>query len=285
EHYERALQFNPKHAGAAAKLGETTKLVRRAASLSCEFRLHNQTKVKAELLMPDFTVRTPAGMLLIPTDEIDIIELGVPPQPDRIVSNAYTGEGFVRAEIFSAKSKFGPIEVKRVDVQSIRMLRPCDECEGKGQLKCRRCAGAGKLTDKSVCPDCNGKGWEKCQRCDGKGKVVCPLCGGRGRFYGAWGRMRSANCPRCNGAGVIDCPDCDRGRVVCKTCKGKPSSTKAGPCPVCGGKGVVDCAVCGGTGVKPLPAPEPPAEAPPETPPVTPPDDPDAPRPPGENAP
>ena len=265
EHYERALQFNPDHVGAAKKLGDTTKLVRKAPSLVCEFRLHNKTKVKAELLMPDFTVRTPAGVLLIPTNQIDLIELAVPPRPDRIFSSSYTGQGHVRASLFSAKSKFGPIKVKRNDIQSIRILRPCEACDGKGQVTCRRCNGVGRLTEKSVCPDCGGKGWVKCSKCGGRGKVVCPLCGGRGRFRGAWGRMRSVTCPRCNGTGSIDCPDCRNGRVPCKTCKGKPKSTKAGPCPVCNGKGTVRCPVCGGTGVKPLPTPEPvEAESPPD---------------------
>ena len=254
EHYERALALDPTHAAAAAKVAEATRRVRHTRDLRCEFRLRNETRLKAVLLADDFTYRTPAGALLIPAYQIDLITLSTQPNADRIVSEQYVGLGRLRTEVFSAISKAGNVTVQRKDVASIRILRPCDACHGKGEHKCRRCNGTGKLRESSVCPDCNGKGWQKCETCGGKGKVTCPVCGGQGRFRGAWGRMRRIRCIRCNGTGKIDCDDCKgKGRIVCPTCKGKPKTTKAGPCPVCGGKGILKCDVCGGSGARPMP--------------------------------
>ena len=277
EEFEYVLQLDPNHKPAAAKLAELTGAIRKSKNPKCEFEMLSGEKIKAEMLMSALRVQTAAGFLLIPVTEIDVIELTPPPGTDKVLSDAYVGQGIVKAETFSAQSMVGPISVKRIDVKSIRIFRPCAACDGAGQSVCRRCSGKGTLTEKSVCPDCGGKGKVKCRTCDGKGKITCPLCGGNGHIAGAWGRFRRMNCPRCQGAGTLDCPDCDDGSKVCPTCNGKPQSTKAGPCPVCNGAKVIQCAVCGGTGVRPLPKPEVDepkpapegAPAPPETAPTT----------------
>lgn len=258
EEFERVLSLQPTHRGAAQKLGEPTKVSRRAKHLTCEFHLANGDRMKGELLLETLKVQTPSGLLVIPVSGIDLIRLGQGQKPDRVISDGYVGEGRVQARGFSARSKVGALTVKREDVTSLRILRPCDACEGKGETMCRRCRGTGRLREKSVCPDCGGKGTSKCGTCDGTGRITCPLCVGKGKFSGAWGRLRRARCPRCNGVGKVDCPDCaGKGGVVCPTCKGTPETTHAGPCPVCTGKGVVKCSVCGGTAVKPLPKTEP----------------------------
>ncbi|HUW55666.1 MAG TPA: hypothetical protein VMZ92_03460 [Planctomycetota bacterium] len=268
EHFESALALDPGHKEAALKLGEVTDVVRHAKDLTCEFRLVNGDLMKAELLLATLKVQTPSGFLLIPVAEADLIELGVGPLPDRLISDAYVGEGRLKVETFSAKSKVGPINVKRQDIKTIRILRPCEACVGKATRTCLRCAGKGRLSEKNVCPTCKGKGKVKCETCEGKGKITCPLCGGIGRFRGAWGRLRRVNCPRCDGTGKVDCPDCDgKGGVVCPTCNGNPITTQAGPCPVCNGAKVVPCEACGGTGVKPLPKIEVEGEHPGKTPP------------------
>jgi hypothetical protein len=277
EHYRQTLSLNPSHTEARDRLVELNRLTRRSGLSTCEFVLRNGTKVKADMLAQDLTLDTSAGVLLIPVSEIDLIEIAEAPAPDRIISDHYTGEGRVRAELFPAKGKVGNITVKRADVVRIRVLRPCATCDGQGRMTCLRCGGTGQLKGKSVCPTCKGKGAVKCKRCGGKGKIVCPLCGGAGTFTGAWRRMRRVRCPRCRGEGTIDCPDCNgTGRVVCPTCNGKPVTRHDGPCPVCNGKGTLECKDCAGTGVKPLPRPptdeiaapedatEPPPPGPPE---------------------
>jgi len=256
EQFERALALDPTHAGAAQKLVELTTVPRAAKDLKCEIRSLSGELVKAELLTENFKLETPSGFLIVPAGEVDLIQLGAAPKPDLFTSDSYTGEGRLKAESFAAVSKVGRITVKRQDIASIRILRPCSACAGHGELKCRRCGGTGRLSEKSTCPDCNGKGWIKCQTCGGTGKITCPLCGGRGQFQGAWGRLRRVQCPRCQGVGKVACPDCQNGRVVCPTCNGKPVSTTAGECPVCKGRKVVVCEACGGTGVKPLPKTE-----------------------------
>ena len=257
EQFEQAVQLNPNYKEAAAKLAELTGSIRRSKNPKCEFEMLTGEKVKAELLMPGLRVQTPAGFLLISTTEIDVIELSPPPGSDKILSDAFIGDGRVKTDTFSAQSMVGPISVKRIDVKSVRIFRPCAACDGAGQSVCRRCSGTGKVSDKSVCPDCGGKGKVKCRTCDGKGKITCPLCGGSGRISGAWGRFRRMDCPRCQGTGSLNCPDCNgAGGTVCPTCKGKPASAKAGPCPVCNGAKIIQCTVCGGTGIRPLPKPE-----------------------------
>ncbi len=261
EQFERALSLDADHKTAAQKLGVLTKVVRRAKNLNCEFRLANGDRMKAEFLLRSFKVKTPAGFLIVPTSEVDVIQFGAGPNPDHIISDRYVGEGRLRAESFSAKSKAGPITVKRQDISSLRILRPCEGCEGEGDVTCARCGGRGRLKERSVCPTCDGKGTVKCQTCNGNARSTCPLCGGRGHFRGAWGRLRRVGCPRCNGSGKVDCLDCvGRGRVTCATCNGKPVTTKAGPCPVCNGRKVAPCKACGGTGVRPVPKPEDEAE-------------------------
>jgi|GEM_PF-3463235 len=255
--FEQALALDPDHEAAAQKLGVLTKTGRRAKNLNCEFRLANGDRMKAEFLLGSFKVNTPAGFLIVPTSEVHLIQFGPGPKPDHVVSDHYVGEGRVVAESFSAKSKAGPITVKRQDISSLRILRVCEVCDGKGTVTCPRCGGRGELKEKSVCPTCNGKGTVACQTCNGTGKLTCPLCGGQGRFRGAWGRLRRVQCPRCNGTGKVDCLDCaGKGRVTCPTCKGKPVTTKAGPCPVCNGRKEVSCSACGGTGIMALPKTE-----------------------------
>ena len=267
-HFERAISLDPNHQAASRKLGELPGVIRRVRDFTCEFRLVNGDRMKAELLLGTLRVKTPSGLLLIPVAETDLVELGVGPAADLITSDAYVGEGRLKAETFSAKSKVGPINVKRQDVKSIRILRPCETCKGQGTRVCPRCGGKGMLKERNVCPTCAGKGKVKCATCEGRGKITCPLCGGMGRFRGAWGRLRRVRCPRCTGTGKVDCPDCDgKGGVVCPTCNGSPVTTQAGPCPVCKGGKVVPCKDCGGTGVKPLPKAEVEAEQPVETPP------------------
>jgi DnaJ-class molecular chaperone len=256
EQFERVLALDPTHPGAAQKLAELTTVPRAAKELKCEIHLLSGELVKAELMTENFKLETVSGFLIVPAGEVDLIQLGAVPKPDVFTSDSYTGEGRVKAESFSAVSKVGRIAVKRQDVATIRILRPCPVCGGRAELKCRRCAGTGRLNEKSTCPDCNGKGWIKCQTCGGTGKTTCPLCGGRGEFRGAWGRMHHVQCPRCQGTGKVACADCQNGRVVCPTCKGKPVSTTAGECPVCKGRKTVVCEACGGTGTKPLPKTE-----------------------------
>jgi hypothetical protein len=266
EEFEHALQLNPACREAAAKLAEITGSSRRVRNPKCEFLMVGGEKLKAELLMSSFRVLTSGGFLVIPTAEMDLVELNGGPGDDKLISDSYVGEGRLKAETFSAQSMVGPITVKRIDVKSIRIFRPCPDCDGAGQIACRRCGGTGKLTERSVCPDCGGKGRIKCATCNGQKTIACPLCGGRGRISGSWGRQRWTACPRCQGAGKVDCPDCDDGTVVCPTCKGKPQSAKAGPCPVCNGAKTTPCATCGGTGVRALPKIETPEEPKPETP-------------------
>ena len=254
EQFERALSLDPDHKAAAQKLGVLTKVGRRTKNLNCEFRLANGDRMKAEFLLGSFKVKTPAGFLIVPTLEVHLIEFGPGPKPDHVISNRYVGEGLVAAESFSAKSKAGPITVKRQDISSLRILQVCEVCVGKGAVTCPRCGGKGRLKEKNVCPTCEGKGTVECQTCTGTGKTTCPLCGGRGLFRGAWGYLRRVQCPRCNGTGKVGCVDCGgKGRITCPTCKGKPVTTKAGPCPVCNGRKVVPCEACGGTGIAPLP--------------------------------
>ena len=267
EQFERALSLDPDHKTAAQKLGGLSKVVRRAKNLNCEFRLANGDRMKAEFLLGRFKVKTPAGFLILPTSAVDVIQFGKGPNPDHIISDGYVGEGRVKGETFSAKSRAGPITVKRQDISSLRILRVCEKCEGKGERTCARCGGRGKLRERNVCPTCTGKGTMKCVTCNGSTKATCPLCGGQGRFRGAWGRLRRVRCPRCIGTGKVDCLDCEgRGRTTCPTCNGKPVTTKAGPCPVCDGRKVVPCKACAGTGVKPRPVAEDEqkTEAPPE---------------------
>jgi hypothetical protein len=263
EQFEHALALDPANAEAARKLAELTPVTRptKEVNLKCEMHLVSGETVKADLLMDNFKIETPAGFLIVPAAEMDLIQMGTPQKPDVFFSDSYNGEGHLKAESFSVTGKFGHAEVKTGDVASLRVLRPCPVCAGHGEVKCPRCGGVGRLNEKSVCPTCNGKGTVKCATCDGTGKTVCPLCGGKGQFQGAWGGLRRVRCPRCQGTGKIACTDCQgTGHVVCPTCKGKPTNATAGECPVCNGRKVVPCNACGGTGVKPLPKTESDAE-------------------------
>jgi hypothetical protein len=267
EQFERALALDPANAEAAQKLAELTTVphATRDPNLKCEVHLVSGETVKADLLTDNFKIETPAGFLIVPATEMDLVQIGELQKPDVFFSDSYTGEGHLKTRSISVTGKFGRADVKPKDIATLRILRPCQVCAGHGELKCRRCGGTGRLTEKSVCPDCNGKGFIKCPTCAGAGKIVCPLCGGQGQFQGAWGGLRRVRCPRCQGAGKVACTDCQGiGRIVCPTCKGKPTSTAAGDCPVCKGRKTVPCEACGGTGVKPLPKTEADAEKKPD---------------------
>jgi hypothetical protein len=45
---------------------------------------------------------------------------------------------------------------------------PCPSCEGKGEVRCRRCDGTGKFKNK-ICPSCDGGAKCDCGRCEGQG--------------------------------------------------------------------------------------------------------------------
>jgi hypothetical protein len=253
EHFERALALAPEHAEAAQKLAGLARPGGRAKPPDCEVRLVNNDMMKAEMLTTAFQLDTACGFLLVPAADVDLIRFGRQTQPDYVVSDVYSGEGRIKEETFSARSMVGPITLRREHLSSIRILRPCPACDGKGQATCRRCAGTGRVTERSLCPGCEGKGWVACGLCNGQGETTCPRCGGSGR---RWGRGGGGECARCQGTGKNDCPQCDGGHIVCPTCKGKPASIKAGPCPVCNGKKTVRCEPCGGSGTKPLPGTE-----------------------------
>ncbi|RHZ85434.1 hypothetical protein Glove_66g106 [Diversispora epigaea] len=54
-------------------------------------------------------------------------------------------------------------------------MTKCDNCKGRGKIKCRHCSGDGYL--------CNHKNqMVTCNRCKGKGGKECPICYGEGEM-------------------------------------------------------------------------------------------------------
>lgn len=162
--------------------------------------------------------------------------------------------------------------------------RTCPDCEGKGQIfeKCQECNGRGKIKCSTChgdrilkCSQCGGSGggYSKCTICNGEGYVFCLKCKGTGRYQikkdGWVGNTRAQGvsivCPECKGERIKRCPFCEekgpkyheciychgRGKYVCYTCKGDAwlectSCTKVPgyrphgnlrKCPRCKGKG------------------------------------------------
>jgi predicted nucleic acid-binding Zn ribbon protein len=60
-------------------------------------------------------------------------------------------------------------------------LKPCDQCQGRGQYKLRLKSGMAQ------CPFCKGSGMvpsgdrQRCLACGARGVAACPACGGSGR--------------------------------------------------------------------------------------------------------
>jgi len=78
----------------------------------------------------------------------------------------------------------------------------CSTCNGKGEVNCGKCKGAGSLPTK--CDECKGTGKLTTE----KGVIECDIC---------------------NGTGIVQtkCPDCfGGGRVVCETCGGVGADTE-----------------------------------------------------------
>ena len=252
EHFKQAQRFQPDHKGANKELGKTAGSVAPRNRVGCELRLTDGVCVKAKLLAETFCVDTGSGLLFLPVNKVDIIKVGRDGQPDMMVAEGFLGEARIREESFAARAKVGTVNVRRGNLDHIRIFRPCSVCSGGGSRPCTRCEGKGRVYETVECEACGGTGKVQCTRCGGTGRLNCPRCGGSGWRAGLLGGFRF-KCTRCNGRGTIDCPRCKKGMMTCPACKGKPLKQDKGPCPACEGKKVVPCAACGGTGVKPLP--------------------------------
>ncbi|KPL03149.1 MAG: hypothetical protein AMK75_01820 [Planctomycetes bacterium SM23_65] len=251
EHFKQAQRFQPDHNGANKELGKSGGKVASRKRVECELRLTDGICVKAELLAEAFCVDTGSGVLFMPVTAVDVVVVGKDEQPDVIAADGFLGRSRVREDSFAAKAKVGVVNVKRANLDQIRVFRPCAVCGGSGNQPCARCEGKGRLYETVPCKQCGGTGKVQCTRCGGTGRLTCPRCDGSGWTPGLIGGFRF-KCTRCNGRGTIDCPGCKKGQAKCPVCKGKPLVKDMGVCPVCEGKKEVPCVACGGTGVKPL---------------------------------
>jgi len=133
---------------------------------------------------------------------------------------------------------------------------PCPDCLIKGKPSGLRLCEACDSTGRGKCPTCDGNWGDKCSRCKGSGKTSS----GSGRRWGRGGRGpgRSSECWACRGTGVTHgrgfglrsgfCPTCakrrplsDRGKGICRRCKGKGGTSK---CRTCLGSKTVCCTHC-----------------------------------------
>ena len=252
EHFREALRFQPDHEGANAEMGSVApKEVPAGRRAMCQLHLRDGLQVKAELLSEAFCVDTGSGVLLIPVDKTDIVKVGKGEAPDLVLADGFAGQARVEEDGFAAKAKVGVLNVKRENLDHIRIVRPCAVCTGTGMRQCPRCEGKGRLYETVECEGCGGTGKVQCDRCGGTGRLTCPGCGGQGWRPGAFAGFRF-KCARCNGRGTIDCRNCKRGMMTCPDCKGKPVQEDKGPCPDCGGRKALPCDACKGTGIKPV---------------------------------
>lgn len=111
------------------------------------------------------------------------------------------------------------VEAVPNDDAGYSLVVECDNCNGDGELTCRKCGGAGRY--QPTCNACGGAGSSTCRRCSGSGQWKyggqCNACGGSGKH----------ECGVCHGEGHLD--------FVCKAC---------------GGKGEQECWVCRGSGIR-----------------------------------
>ena len=47
----------------------------------------------------------------------------------------------------------------------------CKVCKGSGEMICPRCGGSGRFDNGETCYYCHGSGKTECTACDGTGKV------------------------------------------------------------------------------------------------------------------
>lgn len=70
-----------------------------------------------------------------------------------------------------------------------------------------------------LCENCQGKGWIRCWKCDQAGNYLCYWCDGKGGFYDGEGHWKY--CWTCKGIGIVYCAIC-KGytKLVCAYCEG-----------------------------------------------------------------
>lgn len=66
-------------------------------------------------------------------------------------------------------------------------MAECYICSGKGNSKCEKCNGSGKIRNSSyilVLSEITNlaNDWTKCYKCNGTGKKTCYKCGGSGYY-------------------------------------------------------------------------------------------------------
>jgi hypothetical protein len=148
EQFERALSLDPDHAEARTQLAEVSKLLPKTRKVECEVRTAEGERMKAELLMSAVRVFTPAGLLVIPATDMDLIRGGAAGRPDWVCSDAYVGDCQIGVDSFSAKSRVGIVSIQKTAVKSIRIYRVCKSCDGRGvvakdKTPCKACGGTG----------------------------------------------------------------------------------------------------------------------------------------------
>jgi hypothetical protein len=147
----------------------------------------------------------------------------------------------------------------RLEPRQIAALRKgfgvwCEHCGGFRRIGCETCKGVGHTP-------CTASGCVQ-------GRVVCDVCGGRGRTTGArtdsdssWSfntsggtgrsasRTASVRCEACNGIGIRNCEECNGAAIIrCRDCKGEKDTL----CRACNGSGMpAVCTRCKGDGVQP----------------------------------
>jgi len=69
------------------------------------------------------------------------------------------------------------------------------------------------------CENCRGRGWIKCWKCDQAGNYLCYWCDGKGGFYDGEGHWKY--CWTCKGIGIVYCAICNGyTKLVCVYCEG-----------------------------------------------------------------
>jgi len=141
----------------------------------------------------------------------------------------------------------------------------CSRCGGATEVSCPDCVIKGKPSGLRLCYECKGTGQGKCPTCDGNWGSKCSHCKGTGKSQRGSERRRgptfgrSSECWSCRGTGVTHgrgfgfnrsglCPTCakrrpasERGKGICRRCKGKGGTSK---CRACLGSKTVCCTHC-----------------------------------------
>jgi hypothetical protein len=199
------------------------------------------------------------------TSSVPIVKRRMLRRAEKYYGRVLEGQG--ESDVGTAAVKLAMTQIKS---KTARLLfvdpMECSRCGGAAEVSCPDCAIKGKPSGLRLCDECKGTGRGKCATCDGNWGSKCSRCKGTGKPPRGGERRRrgpmfgrSSTCWFCRGTGVTHgrgfglnrsgvCPTCakrrpagERGKGICRPCKGKGGTSK---CRTCLGSKAVCCTHC-----------------------------------------